>query len=145
MVEDRLPDRSATTATSRLTLASQGFSPTEILYLRGLLDGTACKGILDGDFTFLTEDIINAHIPDRFRLPKVTLFDGTGDTTDHLGVYSSWSRTFGYSNAIKCRLFDTTLAVEAQRWWYRLKADSIACWHDLRARFAHNSRAVGDT
>ena len=43
-----------------------------------LLDKRARNGILDGDFTLLTEDIINAPISDRLSLPKVTLFDGTG-------------------------------------------------------------------
>ena len=87
----------------------------EIKRLQGLLDWRARDGILDGDFTPLTEDIINASIPDRLRLLKVTLFDGTEDPTDHLGVYFSWSRAYDYSDAIKCRLFDTTLASKARR------------------------------
>ena len=107
---------SATTASGRRTLASQGFSPVEIERLRGLLGGIAREGILDGDFTPLTEDILNALIPDRLRLPKLTMFDGTGDPTDHLGIYSSWARAYGYSDAIKCRLFDATLTGEARRW-----------------------------
>lgn len=98
----------------------------EIERLRGLLDGTARDGILNGDFTPLTEDILSAPIPDRLRLPKVSLFDGTGDPYGHLGINSSWARDYGYSDAIKCRLFDTTLSGEARRWWYRLPADSIA-------------------
>ena len=114
---------------------TQEFLLAEIERLRGLLDRRVRGSILDGDFTPLTEDIINAPIPDRLRLPKVTLFDETKDPTDHLGVYSPWSRTYGYSDAIKCRLFDTTLAGEARRWWYRLPADSITSWNDLRARF----------
>ena len=63
----------------------------EIERLRGLLDGTAREGILDGDFTPLTEDLLSAPILDRLRLPKVSLFDGTGDPSDHLGIYSSWA------------------------------------------------------
>ena len=101
-----------------------------------LLDRRACDGILDGDFTPVIEDIINAPIPNRLRLPKMTLFDGTGDCFDHLGVYCSWSRAYGYFDAIKCRLFDTTFSGEAQMWQHRLPADSIASWRDLRARFA---------
>ena len=61
---------------------TQEFSPVEIERLRGLLDGKACDGILGGDFTPLTKVIINAPIPDQLRLPKVTLFDGTGNPTD---------------------------------------------------------------
>ena len=57
----------------------------EIERLRGLLNRRASDGILDRDFTALTEDIINAPIPDRLRLPKVTLFDGTGDPFCPLG------------------------------------------------------------
>ena len=119
---------SATTASSRRTVASQGFSPVEIERLRGLLGGTAREGILDGDFTPLTEDLISTPVPDQLRLPKVSLFDGTGDPADHVGIYSSWTRAYGYSDAIKCRLFDTTLTGEARRWWYRLPANSIGSW-----------------
>ena len=63
--------------------------------------------------------------PRSIRLSLVNLFDGIGDPSDYLGVCSSWARTYGYFNAIKCRLFDTTLAGEARRWWYRLLANSI--------------------
>ena len=127
---------SATTASGRRTLASQGFSPVEIERLRGLLGGIAREGILDGDFTPLTEDLLSAPVPDQLRLPKVSLFDGTGDPADHVGIYSSWTRAYGYSDAIKCRLFDTTLAGEARRWWYRLPANSIGSWQDLKTKFA---------
>ena len=75
-------------------------------------------------------------VPDRLRLPKVSLFDGSGDPSDHLGVYSSWARAYGYPKAIWCKLFDTTLAGEARRWWHRLMANSIGSWQDLRTRFA---------
>ena len=88
-MEDRLRDGSATTSTIRQTLASQGFSPAEIERLRGLLDGIACERILDEDFTPLTEDILDTPSPDRLRIPKVNMFNGTGDSTDHLGIYSS--------------------------------------------------------
>ena len=89
--------------------------PAEIERLRGLLDRTACDGILDGDFTPLIEDLVSAPIPDQPRLPKVSLFDGTGDPSDHLGIYSSSARVYGYSDAINYRLFDTILAGEAYR------------------------------
>ena len=75
-------------------------------------------------------------VPNRLRLPKVSLFDRSGDPSDHLGVYSSWARAYGYPEAIWCKLFDTTLAGEARRWWYRLPANSIGSWQDLRTRFA---------
>ena len=44
--------------------------------------------------------------------------------------------------AIKCKLFDTTLAGEACRWWYLLPANSIESWQDLRTRFA--AQFLGD-
>ena len=81
---------------------NQEFSPAEIERLWGLLDGRARDGIQDEDFTPLTKDMINAPIPDPLMLSMVTLFDGTGDPFDHLGVYSSWSGAYGYSDTIKC-------------------------------------------
>ena len=81
-------------------------------------------GSLHRDFTPLTEELLNAPILERLRLLKVSLFDGTGDPSlfdgtgdpsDYLGIYSSWARAYGYSDAIKCRLFDTTISGEARR------------------------------
>ena len=69
---------------------------------RGLLDGESRDGILDGDFTPLAEYLLAAPVPDHLRLSKVRLFDGSGDPSDHLGVYSSWAHAYGYSDAIKC-------------------------------------------
>ena len=81
------------------------------------------------------ETLLATPVPDRLRLPKVSLFDGSGDPSDYLVVYSSWARTYGYPEAIWCRIFDTTLVGEAHRWWYRLPANSIGSWQDLRMRF----------
>ena len=61
----------------------------EIERLRGLLHGIAYDGILDEDFTPLTVDLLNAPTAERLRLPKVSLFDGTRNPSDHLGIYSS--------------------------------------------------------
>ena len=131
LVRERLHEESATTATSRQNETTQDFSPAEIERIRGILAEPSRDGILDGDFTPLTENLLATPIPDRLRLPKVSLFDGSGDLSDHLGVYCSWARAYGYPEAIWCRLFDTTLAGEARRWWYRLPANSIGSWQDL--------------
>ena len=105
-------------ATSMQTIGTQDFSPEEIERLQGHLDGTTHDGILDGDFTPLIEYILTAPIPDRLKLPKVNLFDWAGDPSNHQAIYFLWARAYGYSDAIKCRLFDTTLVGKARRWWY---------------------------
>ena len=96
-------------------MGSHEFSPAEVEFLRGVLDGTTRSGILDGDFTPLTKELLSGPIPERLKLLKMSLFDGTGDPFDYLGVYSSWTRAYGYSDAIKDRLFDTILAGKARR------------------------------
>ena len=135
-VRERLREGSVNTDASRQTEMSQEFSPAEIERIRVILGEPSRDGILDGDFTPLTEALLATPVPDRLRLPKVSLFDGSGDPSDHLGVYSSWARAYGYPEAIWCKLFDTTLSGEARRWWYRLPANSIGSWQDLRTRFA---------
>ena len=99
-VRERLREESATTATSRQTETTQDFSPAEIERIHGILGEPSCDGILDGDFTPLTEALLATPIPDRLRLPKVCLFDGSGNPSDYLGVYSSWARAYGYPEAI---------------------------------------------
>ena len=127
-MRERLREESAITATSRQTEGTQEFSPAEIERIRGILGKPSRDGILDGDFTPLTETLLAIPVPVCLRLPKVSLFNGSGDLSDHLGIYSSWARSYGYPEAIWCRLFDTTLAGEARRWWYRLPANSIGSW-----------------
>ena len=144
-VRERLREGSATTATSRQSAVTQEISPTEIARLRWILGGVSHDGILDGDFTPLTEYLLATPVPDHLRLQKVRLFDGSGDPSDHLGVYSSWACAYGYSKATKCRLFDTTLAGEARRLWYRLPANSIESRQDLRTRFTAQFLGVKDT
>ena len=135
-MREHLREASVNTATSRQTEGTQEFSPAEIGRLRGILGEASHDGILDGDFTPLTEALLATPVPDRLRLPKVSLFDGSGDPSDYLGICSSWARAYSYSEAIRCRLFDTTFAGEACRWWYQLPANSIGSWQDLRTRFA---------
>ena len=113
-VREHLREESATTATSKQTTGTQKFSPAEIEHPRGLLGEVTHDVILDGDFTPLTEYLLTTPVPVRLRLPKVSLFDGNGDPSDHLGIYSSWARAYGYYEAIKCRLFDTTLTGESR-------------------------------
>ena len=115
LVQECLREGSATTATSRQTEGTEEFSPVEIERLQGILGEVSHDGILDGDFRPLMEYLLATPVPDRLRLPKIRLFDGSGDPSDHLGIYYSWARAYGYFEAIRCRLFDTTLAGEACR------------------------------
>ena len=48
------------------------------------------------------EYLLAAPIPDRLKLWKVSLFDGSGDPSNNLGIYSSWAGAYGYSDTIKC-------------------------------------------
>ena len=66
-VRERLREESATTATSRQTEASQEFSPVEIERIRGILGEPSRDGILDGDFTHLTETLLATPVPNRLR------------------------------------------------------------------------------
>ena len=88
-VRERLRESSTTTATSQHTEGTQEFSPAEIVRVQGILGEASHDGILDGDFTPLTEYLFASPVPDHIRLPKVSLFDGSGDPSDQLGLYSS--------------------------------------------------------
>ena len=69
-------------------------------------------------------------------MPKGTPYDGTADPADHIALYSSWARNHGYSDAVKCRLFNATLIGEARKWWDKLPTGSIHTWAELRQMFA---------
>lgn len=100
-------------------------SPAEVEHLRGLIRRDKPLEVMDADLTPSADHILEETFPHNFRMPKVELFDGSAAPLDHLALYSSWARNHGYSDAIKCRLFNATLLGEAKKWWNKLPTGSI--------------------
>ncbi|KAL7200770.1 hypothetical protein ACSBR1_032658 [Camellia fascicularis] len=63
-------------------------------------------------------------LPDRFKMPHIDRFDGSGDPMVHLRLFSDILRSMGLTRLQKLSLFGRTLSGIAVIWYAKLK-DSI--------------------
>ncbi|KAL8116987.1 hypothetical protein AgCh_023241 [Apium graveolens] len=82
-----------------------------------------------------TEEIMNAHISRKFKMPTIKAYDDTGDPTNHARTFSNALLLQPVNDAIKCRAFPQTLSGMAQRWHSRLPLNSIGSFRELSQAF----------
>ncbi|KAL8098989.1 hypothetical protein AgCh_031627 [Apium graveolens] len=82
-----------------------------------------------------TEEIMNAHISRKFKMPTIKAYDGTGDPANHVRTFSNALLLQPVNDAIKCRAFPQTLSGMAQRWYSRLPPNSIGSFRELSKAF----------
>ncbi|KAL8104641.1 hypothetical protein AgCh_028751 [Apium graveolens] len=82
-----------------------------------------------------TEDIMNAHISRKFKMPTIKAYDGTGDPANHVRTFSNALLLQPVKDAIKCRAFPQTLSAMAQMWYSRLPPNSIGSFRELSQAF----------
>ncbi|KAL8091612.1 hypothetical protein AgCh_034025 [Apium graveolens] len=82
-----------------------------------------------------TEEIMNAHISRKFKMPTIKAYDGTGDPANHVRTFSNALLLQPVNDAIKCRAFPQTLSGMAQRWYSRLPPNSIGSFRELSQAF----------
>ena len=49
------------------------------------------------------------HLPSKFKMPTLDLYDGTCDPCDHIATFKTTMHLQGVSDEIMCRAFPTTL------------------------------------
>ncbi|KAL8103834.1 hypothetical protein AgCh_028144 [Apium graveolens] len=82
-----------------------------------------------------TEEIMNAHISRKFKMPIIKAYDGTGDPANHVRTFSNALLLQPVNDTIKCRAFPQTLSGMAQRWYSRLPTNSIGFFRELSQDF----------
>ena len=82
-----------------------------------------------------TEEIMNAPISRRFKMPTIKTYDGVGDHVNHVRTFINALLTQPVDDALKCRAFPQTLGGMAQRWYSRLPPNSITSFKDLSNAF----------
>lgn len=82
-----------------------------------------------------SQDIMDVPLPEQFKMPQMTLYEGKTDPDDHIEIYIGYMNLYEVPKAIQCRAFRTTLAGVARRWFKRLPTNSISCWNDLKKAF----------
>ncbi|XP_074562436.1 uncharacterized protein LOC141818939 [Curcuma longa] len=92
--------------------------------------------------------ILEEELPRHFRAPQLSDYTGAADPEDHLGRFENVVLLHQYTDAIKCRVFLTTLSGSAIRWFIHLPSASICSFNDFRSSFLRHfatSRAYRKT
>ncbi|XXG54223.1 hypothetical protein AAC387_Pa03g2164 [Persea americana] len=74
-------------------------------------------------------------LPEKFSVPRFTLYDGTSDPAAHLRHYVQRMSVWGDDDSLNCRVFSSSLADLPLRWFCSLPEDSISSWRQLRTSF----------
>ncbi|XP_073152514.1 uncharacterized protein [Henckelia pumila] len=81
--------------------------------------------------------ILDEELPVNFKKPTLGEYDGSSDPEEHLGRFENAALLHRYSDAIKCRVFLTTLVRSAQQWFNLLQPGSIRSFNDFSSAFLH--------
>ena len=98
-------------------------------------------------YSFDFEDMMQIDgdkLPDKFKIPQLQKFDGTGDSRIHLSQYTTTMSTTKAPIYVVARLFVLSLEGMAVNWYHRLEKSVKADWRELCAIFLkqydHNTR-----
>lgn len=67
--------------------------------------------------SLFTEEILLEEFPPNFRTPHLGEYDCVTNLKEHMCKFENTSLIHQYTDAIKCRMFITTLVSSAQRWF----------------------------
>ncbi|KAF5933193.1 hypothetical protein HYC85_029364 [Camellia sinensis] len=74
-------------------------------------------------------------LPDRFKMPQIDRFDGSGDPMVHLRFFSDILRPMGLTRPQKLSLFGRTLSGVATIWYAKLENDVKRNWDEMAEAF----------
>ena len=74
-------------------------------------------------------------LPDKFKMPQLQKFDGTGDPRIHLSQYITTMSTTKAPMFVVIRLFLLSLEGMAVNWYYGLEKSIRADWKELCSTF----------
>ncbi|XP_074561116.1 uncharacterized protein LOC141817345, partial [Curcuma longa] len=91
-------------------------------------------GIVSAKSPF-THRILDEEVPRRFRTHQFADYTGAMDPEDHVGRFENAASLHQYTDAIRCRVFSTTLSGSALRWFSRLPPASIDSFEEFKDLF----------
>ena len=86
------------------------------------------------DSPFTTE-VLECHVPSKFHLPQLELFDGLKDPQDHLNTFRTTLGLQQPPDEILCHSFPITLKAAAREWFAKLPNSSIDNFEQLSNAF----------
>ncbi|XP_058099809.1 uncharacterized protein LOC131244178 [Magnolia sinica] len=84
------------------------------------------------------DEVMQARLSKRFRLPQITPFTGKIDPTEHIECFQTYMELHDALDAVMCRAFSLTLADVAQLWFKQLKLKSVSTFAELSDAFLTN-------
>ena len=76
-----------------------------------------------------------ARLPEKFKMPNIKKFGGSGPPIVHLRSYHRSMTLLGASEEVMAQLFQQTLKDSALRWFLSLKESRILSWEDVAREF----------
>ncbi|KAL7255883.1 hypothetical protein ACSBR1_009928 [Camellia fascicularis] len=104
--------------------------PSRVPILGEAANGVKC--ILDIEDGY-TDSAVT--LPDRFKMPHIDRFDGSGDPMVHLHLFSDILRPMGLTTAQKMSLFGRTMSGIAAIWYAKLEDSVKQNWEELAEAF----------
>ncbi|KAL7167758.1 hypothetical protein ACSBR2_038254 [Camellia fascicularis] len=74
-------------------------------------------------------------LPDRFKMPHIDRFDGSGDPMVHLSLFSNVLRPMGLTRLQKLSLFGRTPSGIAAIWYAKLEDSVKRSWEEMAEAF----------
>jgi hypothetical protein len=74
-------------------------------------------------------------MPDKFKMPRVEKYDGSGDPKVHIEAFQEHLILHGTSDEIACRAFPLTLTKVAKNWFTGLPPKLVDNFKELGYQF----------
>ncbi|RVW12674.1 hypothetical protein CK203_116471 [Vitis vinifera] len=81
------------------------------------------------------DDIPEASLPAKFRMPDIERYSGIGCPKIHLRLYNTVMRAHGIDDAQLVALFPMSLSGAAQRWFTSVEPSRLRTWEDMAHEF----------
>jgi hypothetical protein len=89
------------------------------------------RELLEDTYLPFSNRVMVFPIPDKFKMPHVDKYNGSGDPTEHVENFHAHLILLGTPDEIACRAFPLTLAEVAKDWFARLPPKSVDNIKDL--------------
>jgi len=80
----------------------------------------------------------NVQLPQKFKMPKMDVFDGSGNPRNHLKQYILAMKPMGLSEKQIVHCFPRTLNGDAMNWYLSLNNAKTRDWKELAMEFVHH-------
>lgn len=89
----------------------------------------------------LSAEIWDAPVPENFKPPHLSVFDGKSDPMEHITTFNTRMAVVGAPDSLKCKLLTGTFSDAALRWYMNLPRFSILSYQDMTRKLTQQFSA----